>query len=330
MPVFADTKKLIDEINELPGKNKKAHLADVDALGTFFKNYYGGKESLSKRSDILEIKIRDILADPDDFNYCVIAGIRSYPNDKYKLTCRLEHFFKHLKTRFGLPYSKDLFSNFNYRDKSEKLLKMLKYLHSGDKSRAQIAEDFGIRERSLADDLNILIDGFEFMDSRMQIAELKRKKNSYSSLIHPIFLAMNSSEIYALTVGLKLLSEGTVFQDSLSSIADKVYKQLSGHAKDMVDQHTDEQRISFEEEELKFINTAELFQRRDINFTYFLKEPVLCKVTYLENGKRSTLQGILKLADEKGELKFDRVIVETDGAKQEVEINYVIKINKVV
>ena len=162
----------------------------------------------------------------------------------------------------------------------------------------------------------------------MQISELERKKNTYRSLIHPVFLAMNTSEIYALTVGLKLLNQGMVFEDSLGSIANKVYKQLSGYAKEMADQHTDDLNISFEEEELKFINTFELFNRHDCPFTYFLKEPLPCEVIYLENGKELTLVGVLKLARVGGELKFNRIVVQTDCNTHELAIQGILSITK--
>jgi len=113
--------------------------------------------------------------------------------------------------KYGFCYEKTLLSNFKYKDRSERLLKMLKYLHSGAKKREQIAHDFGISERTLADDLKNLLDGFLFLENTMKISVLERKKNTYHSLIHPIFLALNTSEIYALTVGLKILCQDTVF-----------------------------------------------------------------------------------------------------------------------
>lgn len=330
MPSFNNTRALIDEIDECSrkGNTKKKYLEEKTALCLFFQNYYGGKEHPETRLGLLDTKILDILADQDSFYEDVLIGIRSYFQDKYLLTSRLEKLFKHLKKNFGFIFSEDFFVNLKNRDRTERLLKTLKYLHSGDKSREQIAENFGISDRALADDLKTLLEGFDFLESTMQISELERKKNTYRSLIHPVFLAMNTSEIYALTVGLKLLSQGTVFEDSLGSIANKVYKQLSGYAKAMADQHTDDLNISFEEEELKFINTCDLFFNRDCPFTYFLKEPLPCEVTYLENGKELTLTGVLKLARVDGELKFDRIVVQTDCNTHELAIQGILSITK--
>ena len=330
MPSFNNTKALIDEIDECSrkGNTKKKYLEEKTALCLFFQNYYGGKEHPDTRLGLLDTKIRDILADQDSFYEDVLIGIRSYFQDKYLLTSRLEKLFKHLQKHFGFTFSADFFLNLKNRDRTERLLKTLKYLHSGDKSREQIAENFGISDRALAEDLKTLLEGFDFLESSMQISELERKKNTYRSLIHPVFLAMNTSEIYALTVGLKVLSQGTVFEDSLGSIANKVYKQLSKYAKEMADQHTDDLNISFEAGELNFINSYELFIRHNCPFSYFLKEPLPCEVTYIENGKQFTLAGVLKLARVDGELKFDRIVVQTDCNTHELAIKGILSITK--
>lgn len=86
--------------------------------------------------------------------------------------------------------------------------------------------------------------------------------------------------------------------------------------------------ISFEEEELKFINTSDLFFNRDCPFTYFLKESLPCEVTYLENGKQLTLSGVLKLARVDGEIKFDPIVVETDCNSHELGIQGILSITK--
>ncbi len=153
----------------------------------------------------------------------------------------------------------------------KRLLNILKYLHHGEKKRADIADDFGISERALANDLKELQEGFNFMGVEMKINKLERGTNTYRSMIHPIFIAMHSAEIYAMTVGLKLLSKGTVFETTLGRIADVIHKQLSGYAQEMVDGHQEEVNIHFKEDTTKFLNSGE-FMLRERPFTYFLKE----------------------------------------------------------
>ncbi|MTI83927.1 MAG: hypothetical protein FH756_08465 [Firmicutes bacterium] len=322
----SNNNKLLGVIKEVAGWKK----ADTDALCSFFENYHGGKTKVpgEKRPDILNSKLEDITADPERFVEDMVDGIRSYPNDKYKLAFRLERLVKHLRNKYDLSVNEGVFENFKYRDRNERLLKMLKYLHTAEKSRAEIASDFGISERALAQDLKTLLDGYEFMDSNMQVTRLDRKKNTYRSMIHPVFLAMNTQEIYAMTVGLKLLSRGTVFEESLGRIADATYKQLSDYAKEMVDSHVDGEKITFGDDDQGFINTEELMKRREKPFAYFLKEPIECKVTFLEKGKDAGISGTLHLADE-GVSGFDKIIVQSENGRREMNIESVCKIVKI-
>lgn len=63
------------------------------------------------------------------------------------------------------------------------------------------------------------------------------------------------SEIYSLTIGLNRLSKGTVFEHALKPIADKVYQQLSDYAKEVIDKQSAAIDITFEGQEMHFLNT---------------------------------------------------------------------------
>lgn len=323
-------KTLRDVIIEVPGWKKAGQKvgSEIRAVCSFFQNYYGGKSKGRKeeRPDILGAQIKDVIND-QGFAAGLLDGVKSYSNDKYILSCRLEKLLNYIKRKYGLASEGISLENFKYRDRNERRLKMLKYLHSGEKSRAQIAEDFGISERVLSGDLKELVDGFEFMGSTIRISELERKRNTYRSIIHPVFLAMNSDEIYAMTVGVKLLSQGTVFEESLGRIADEVYKQLSEYAKEMVDSHTDGDRISFRDDDLQFIGTCDLMVRRQKPFSYFLKEPILCEVTYLEDGKKVRISGTMHLTG--GWVPaYDRIVVQSEGEMREIDIKTVSRISR--
>lgn len=327
---------VIEEVSKKAYKSKKEQAENSKLLCSFFDKYYGGnknkkeKEVIANRLDVSSVTIEHLTEMKDDFSRNVSEGVQSYPLDKYKLSFRLEALFKHLIRKYKINISSDIFQNFKTRDRNERLLKILKYLHDKEKDRAEIAEDFGISERTLSEDLKELLDGFNFMGTSMRITQLNRAKNTYRSMIHPIFLAMNTSEIYALTVGLKLLSHGTVFQGPLNEIADKIYQQLSSYAKSMIDQHRDKEFVIFKEGDRHFVNTYELMQREYLAFCYFLKEPLPCEVTYHHDGQFIKKTGILKLVNPGGErCELDKVIIETDCEAFEVDLKDMVKIQKI-
>jgi DNA-binding Lrp family transcriptional regulator len=323
--------KLHDVLVKISGiKNKKYRLKkeDFDILIQFFDSYYGGRAEDKKEYDVLNERMGDILKDNDGFVFNIIEGVRSYPSDKSKLTERLEKLLTYLDDTYGLKFDKNIFANFKITDRNIRLLNMLKFLHSGEKTRSEIAEYFGISERTVADDLAALQDGFTFLNTEMRINKLERGLNKYRSLIHPIFLAMNSAEIYSLTVGIKLLSKGTVFEESLGRIANAVYEQLSDSSKNMIDNHKDS-IVNFDDDNMKFIDSYKYAQMMKTPFAYYLKEPILCNVQYTKNGKDFEATGILKIAvPSDGSNKYDKLILETERQTVVLEKNEVKRIER--
>ena len=309
-------------------KLKAVKKEDYENLVSFFDSYYGGKSIDREEYGIMDTSMGGILSDSSDFIINIVQGVKSYPNDKSKLSERLEIFLNHLNNKYDLEYNENIFENFKIKDKNERLLMMLKYLHSGEKSRSDIAEDFGISERTVADYISTLQDGFSFLGTEMNIRGLERTTNKYNSLIHPIFSALNSSEIYSLTVGLKLLSKDTVFEDSLGRIANLVYEQLSDNSKEMIDKHK-EDTISFGNDKMKFIDSRKLGQMHDSPFAYFLKEPIECIVTYNDGGKYINSKGILKLAKPSIGNKYNKVIIENVEGAIILDMDKVMSIKRV-
>ncbi len=326
-----------------PGK--KGQREDAEAVCSFLQDYYGGKtkEEGLKRSRVLDWRINEIIENQDRFVMDLQEGVRSYSRDKYTLVCRLEVLIQHLSKKYGLSCRNDLFDNFKYREKSERLLKLLKYLHAGEHSREEIASQFGISTRTLDGDLNELQDGYEFLDTRMQIEKLVHKKNTYNSVIHPVFLALRTDEMYSLTVGLKLLSKGTVYEQSMGHIADLVHQQLSSYAKQVVDIQADQEGVSFDPEELEFISTAKLMEQYNRAFAYFLKEPIECVVSYREKGDKGDkgekgekgemeqIKGTMHLPEylsEESARSFNRVVIRSDEGSKELDINDVVRIGR--
>jgi len=321
-----------DELQKLINKENKRYQIkedDLAILTTFFEKYYGGMSDDKEKTTILHASIENILNDNSEFIFNIIEGVKSFNNDKCKLSERLEKLLIYLKDKYRLKFNPGIFENFKINDKNTRLLKMLKYLHAGGKTRDQIAGDFGVSERTVTDDLAVLQDGFNFLGTEMKISKLERGSNKYKSIIHPVFLAMNSAEIYSLTVGLKLLSKGTVFEDSLGRIANAVYEQLSQTSKDMIDEHVDD-TVNFRDASMKFIDSRNLGQLHNRPFTYFLKEPVLCKIFYTKDGEDSVseAQGVLRLAEPtKGNI-YDVILLENEEGTIVLQKDQVIRIER--
>ena len=247
--------------------------------------------------------------------------------NKYINVMKIIHLLRYMNHEYSFGFDLSVFQYMKWKDKEERLLMILKHLHSGQKNRDQIAEQFGISRRTLDDDISTLKDGFEFLGTSMTVKE-ENDKTTYTSPVHPIFLALNSAEIYAMTIGLKLISKGTIFENALSRVANHVYQQLSEFAKAMIDSLPESSEISYVIEGVEYINSFELMKQFDSPFCQFLKEAKPCKVTYEQNGKQKSIVGILGLSGDDVD-RFKKVVIHTPDDQLTLNIKDILKLEEV-
>ncbi|MFZ5626798.1 MAG: hypothetical protein ACOY3H_05580 [Bacillota bacterium] len=248
-------------------------------------------------------------------------GISSYTRDKGRLTRILNHFFNFVRQKYQIDIEpENYFPVFDTLEKSERMVALLKYLQE-PRTRREIAEHFHISERALADDLTELQSGFTFLGYTMKI-ELNRRENTYDSTIHPIFLPLNLSEVYALTVGLKLIGRNSIFGDIFYYIADSIFQQLSVYAKQRIAGKAEEKGISFNEIPAMVYRAEDqiIASGRNQLLAYFLKSGAPCKIEYNTESGIQTIIGKVDYAKSGRDYATDRIIIQNE--KQQVEIEY--------
>lgn len=296
--------------------------SEADKLRTWFENYYESDFNENILSKPLNLLIENV----DYFTARMEAGLRSFPNDKSALAARLLVLLQYINDEYHYEVDLSFLQNFTWHSREERLLQILKYLHDGNNTRAEIAETFGISERALSQDLKVLQDGFDFMGCTMKIRELERGSNTYTSLIHPLFLTMRTDEIFSLTVGLKLLSRGTIFENSHSNIADIIYKQLSPYAQKIVDQHSSAHNITYTDREIHFLNSFDMMRKEQCNLPYFLKEPIPCEITYKRGSKLEQTIGTLHFVPD--DEHWQQILIRNDIEEVLIEVGDIIKLEK--
>lgn len=93
----------------------------------------------------------------------------------------------------------------------ERRVEILKLLQGKEMRTSEIAENFGVDERTIRTDMQALRDGIDILGIKIKIESKHpgKQKHYYKSTVHPILLALNLSELFAL---LKLL-ENAILQD---------------------------------------------------------------------------------------------------------------------
>lgn len=192
-------------------------------------------------------------------------------------------------------------SSFIY-DPIEIEILLLKMLQGGDKpqdysrSREEIAVKLGMSRNSLDKYLNELRNGINLLGSDVKINELTYGSNCYDSTIHPIFLALNLSEVYVLTILLK-----KALGDLSSNIVADIYRQLSPYARERIDERAQENNITLLDKPLEQYECGYRAENKNLPI-FFLKSGKRCKIVF-DNGSTEARFGQIKLGD-KGSFVF--------------------------
>ncbi len=220
-------------------------------------------------------------------------------NTKDATQKRLLHFSKYLEAR-DIPLVLDTVFRREALNPYERLVDLLKVLQEG-KTREELREHYSISNNPLRKDMDALIYGTKILGQKVKIRNIQEenRKITYQSTVHPIFLPLNLTEVYQMTVGLKLLerSQNTIMGETLSYIADNIFCQLSEYAREVIRRKGIDQGICFPEE-----NNFHLFngsrdeetvatQSIDNALSYAWKSGALCTII-LKNKDSEPIQNV--------------------------------------
>lgn len=278
--------------------------------------------------DNLNSGVQLILNNLTEFLEKTADGILSYRRDKNKLNYYIRDFLLFFGSQNHIMIDiETYFPPLNFQEKSERMIEILKYLHEEPKTREQIAQHFGISERALSDDLSELQNGsYSFLGYNMKI-NLRRGDNTYDSTIHPVFLPLNLSEVYALTIGLKLTGKGTAFEDVYNYVSDCIYDQLSTYGQKRISEKAKATKVHFSDDYKKAyryeedILNANLKQKRSQMFAYYLKSGALCEIEYDTAEGIRTVTGRVDLAKNSENGFFVNRLRVTNHGQMEAEVD---------
>lgn len=193
-------------------------------------------------------------------------------------------FYDFLRREKGMAVESDLENTRFYDYPFERQFEIAKFLHEPHTNR-EIMEELNIgSERTLREDLEALRDGIEVMGTTVQITEEKRGRTRYyRSTLHPVFLPLNLTEVYALTVYMpRVMKDGSANAQIIQWIGDRVKAQLSDHALKRL--FPDERGYRTEPEHLRYNDDEELAKSRKGILMYLMKSGESCSF-FLEGKK---------------------------------------------
>lgn len=190
----------------------------------------------------------------------------------------------------------------------ERRIEIVKLLQGTELRTGDLANHFGVaEERTIRADLEALRNGLDVFGTIIQIESKHYDGNPrqyYKSTVHPIMLALNLSELFAL---LKLLenSEDYLCSDIYRHIFDCVYSQMTPYAEVHIAGKL--KRRYKKADVIRNMPEEEAFRKnRDYQLIYWQKSGRSIEITYLKDGKPVTANARLKdLQGKKIEAMFD-------------------------
>lgn len=211
-------------------------------------------------------------------------------------------FYDYLEkyTSVGKPDS-NLYDIHFYDYPFERQLEIAKYLHT-ERTTSEIQEHFNIDARTVRSDLQELEEGITIMGTTVQISkEKKGRRYYYRTTLHPVFLPLNLTEVYALTVYLnRAIQDHDPNAMIIRDISNRIKGQLSPYAFQKL--FPDEEMESVEN---SYVDDEELAHRREGIIMYLMKSRRHCRFLWKDReytGWITWIDGEYRIRTEDGEV----------------------------
>ena len=188
-------------------------------------------------------------------------------------------FINYLSKKTGQTLITELSEKRFFDSVLERRLEIAKYLHEPHTPK-EIQEHFDISEETCKKDLKALRDGLEAFGTTIELEQKNSgRKRYYKATVHPVFLALNLTEAYAMTAYLqRCLKRNDPNSMVVQSIIDRIKAQLSDYAWEKL-----YKTKRPEELENYYLSDDTLAERRESVRMYLEKSGRLCSFYF--NGK---------------------------------------------
>ncbi len=192
----------------------------------------------------------------------------------------ISEFYKYLlKKKVINKIDSDLPERHYYDYAFERQLEIAKFLQT-PKTMQEIEANFDIAYRTVNADLQELEEGITVLGSTIRIEKKKiGKKVTYKTSVHPLFLPLNLTEAYSMTVYLEKVVKpddpnGMVIHD----IINRMKAQLSDYAWKILYKSEPQPKVSND-----YLNDEDLARSREGHIGYLMKTGKKCR--FIWNGK---------------------------------------------
>lgn len=256
----------------------------------------------------LDLTLNQLLEDRNAFKQDIDDFIAAKTRGKYQYALRFETLLNYINHQYSANISTNFLKKYLHKDADRRRIELLKMMHStlshSGKGMAKIAEELGVDIKTIREDFKRLETDFSFLDVKINIDGFDKHNRIHNSPVHPVFLALNTTQLYSLFFALKVMGNDTVLETTALEIAHSTYSQLTELGQELIADIY--QANDFPEGfNPKFINSATLFQEEEKQWiVHAAAYKIPCSVTYLNNNEKVTVSGIPKINIENGYTTF--------------------------
>ena len=211
---------------------------------------------------------------------------------------------------------------------------IVKALHRKGRGVASLRDELWVSERTIENDLEKLRgSGVSIMNQKITIEGIERERGviEFGSTVHPLFLALNLTQVIVILQGLQHMAKEDGYRNYALKLATTVWHELSDYAKERIEQLTGPLSLDPTwHAEIKSCGDRVLFNTEEecsadeggANVVYFLKNRKQCLIEYwddrgtvvrlanclIQDYSRRTNEIVVCANDEKHILNMDSLI----------------------
>lgn len=258
-----------------------------------YEGQYMRISNRNRREMNLADKVEELGSTSNLDNY--VKSLRTGKESTRKIIVK---FYDYLMNKEGFDYiESDLYNKDFYGAVFERQLEIAKFLHK-KRSTKEISDYFCISERTVRKDLQELEEGITVFDTTIQISKEKiGREYYYITTLHPIFLPLNLTEVYALTVYLnKEINDSNPNKTIVKNISSRIKGQLSEYAMERLFPDDIEDEVKN-----YYIDDEDLAKQREGIRMYLMKSGVMCKFIWKDTEYRGKIDRDYNIVLENGE-----------------------------
>lgn len=227
-------------------------------------------------------------------------SVKSYTRDKDKAIKVYKNFVKFLKENYQIDIPIDFPPAFS--SEFDRQMCIVKELHEKGRGIPYLEDKFWVSGRTIEDDLAKLRsdDGVSVMGQKITVRGIERQSGNieFQSTVHPVFLALNLTQVVVMLQGLKHMAKDEAYKEYALKLSANIWNELSNYGRRRIKYVTDSLSLDLGwYEKLDSYSSDELFYTEHEcsndegagNVLNFLKNGKVCAIEYISDDGESRI-----------------------------------------